>query len=233
MSHDKAKEFWNKEYKTGEHLALSDEQASDLEKFVRWLDRRSKGKPPEREGFVADFGCGNGRNIIYMARELGMKGIGYDISSEAIAQAAKAAAGLPLQFEVRSITGKFPDIKDESVDVVLDMMTSHVLRAAERDEFFGELARIMKPGAWLFLKTFLADEDLHVRRLLRDNPADEEWSYMHPALGVFEHVWTEERLREFLAPNFVIHKIEKSHKHMIRGKAWKRRYIVMYCERDY
>lgn len=240
MSQEQAKKFWNKEYKEATHLALSDEPADDLEKFLRWLDRRA-AKPKLRSSalvldpssFIVDFGCGNGRNLICASKETGAKGKGYDISDEAILQAKKASVGLPLEWEVRSISGTFPDLKDESVDVALDMMASHVLRARERDVFKAELLRVIRPGGFLFLKTFLADEDLHAKRLLRDNAADEEDSYMHPTLRVFEHVWWEEKLKAFLEPDFIIHKVEKSHKHMIRGKAWKRRYIVMYCEREY
>ncbi len=240
MSEGKAKKFWDKEYKEARHFALSDEPADDLEKFGRWLERRGlKAKAREstltldRNAFVVDFGCGNGRNLIYLAREFGVRGKGYDISDEAIRQAIKAGEGLPIEWHARTITGEFPDITDESVDFALDMMTSHVLRAAGRATFKKELLRILKPGGILFLKTFLADEDLHAKRLLKEHPADEEDSYMHPKLGVFEHVWTEEKLRAFIEPDFIIHKVEKSFKHMLRGKAWKRRYVVMYCEKNY
>lgn len=241
MSHDsKAKKFWNKEYKEATHLALSTEAADDLEKFGRWIERRyAKAKhgqeePPLRPGaFVVDFGCGNGRNLIYCAKEFGMKGKGFDISEEAIRQAEKAKGTLAISFHVRSIAGSYPELTDGSADLALDMMTSHVLHAEERDVFKQEILRVLKPGGWLFLKTFLADEDLHVKRLLKDHPADEEDSYIHPALGVYEHVWWEAKLRAFLEPEFIVRKVEKSHKHMLRGKAWKRRYVVMYCERSY
>lgn len=241
MSYDSnAKKFWNREYKTATHLALSTDPADDLEKFGRWVERRhakakhGKEASPLRPGaFAVDFGCGNGRNLVYLAKKFGMKGRGFDISEEAVAQAEKARGTLAVSFAVRSIAGTFPELGDESADLALDMMTSHVLHAAEREIFRTELLRVLKPGGWLFLKTFLADDDLHVTRLLRYHPADEEDSYIHPALGIYEHVWWEDKLRAFLEPEFMVHKIEKSHKHMRRGEAWKRRSVVAYCEKHY
>jgi len=72
---------------------------------------------------------------------------------------------------------------------------------------------------------------LNVKRLLRDHPADEENSYIHPELGVYEHVWTEDELHEFFEPYFEIHKVHKSHKHLKRGRAGKRRTISAYLQK--
>jgi len=74
---------------------------------------------------------------------------------------------------------------------------------------------------------------MHVRRLLKENPADEKDAYIHPELGVYEHVWTEISLHEFFAPYFNIHKIERSHKHIKEGKANKRRTVTTYLEKPF
>ena len=159
-----------------------------------------------------------------------MRGIGYDISSEAIKLALRASTDLPIVYTARSIEGAL-DLPDSSVDVVLDMMMSHFLKEKERNALRTEIIRVLKPGGWLFFKSFLADQDLHVRRLLKENPADEKNSYIHPKFGVYEHVWTEEALHEFFNPYFTIQKIERSHRHMNRGRAFKRRTITAYLEK--
>jgi SAM-dependent methyltransferase len=225
-------QFWNKEYKTGEHLRLSDEPAEDLEKFCRWAERNFGRRFLNPLARALDLGCGNGRNLIFLAQTYGMRGVGYDISSEAIKLAGRASADLPIVYTARSIEGAI-DLPDGSVDVVLDMMTSHFLKEREREALRAEILRVLKPSGWLFYKSFLADQDLHVRRLLKENPADEKDSYIHPELGVYEHVWTEEALREFFAPSFEIHKIERSHKHMKGGKAFKRRTVVAYLQKSF
>jgi len=231
----KHKEFWNKEYQTSEHLALSMNVSEDLEKFIRWMERDHGRKYLNPIAKVIDIGTGNGRNIIYLSNNFGMRGVGYDISEVAIAEAIKNAEDLPLKFEVRSMTEPLPDA-DNSTTLVLDMMSSHFLHKAEREALLAEIVRVLKPGGWLFFKSFLQDGDLHTARLIKEHPSDEAGAYIHPKIGVHEYVWSEEAAREFFAPYFEIHKIQKSHKHINRGKigeerAWKRRTFSMYLQK--
>ena len=226
----KHQQFWNKEYKTSEHLRLSDEPAEDLEKFTRWLERNYGKRFLNVTTLALDLGCGNGRNLILLAKEYGMRGVGYDISDEAVKLAERASKDLPIKYTARSIEGTI-DMKDNSVDIVLDMMTSHFLKEKEREMLRSEVLRVLKPSGWLFFKSFLADQDLHVKRLLKENPADEKDAYIHPSLGLYEHVWTDVTLHEFFSPYFDIQKIERSHKHMKDGKAFKRRTVTAYLQK--
>jgi len=227
---DKHRTFWNKEYLTSEHLALSTEPAEDLQKFVRFLERQTKREILNIRSTVLDLGCGNGRNLIYLAENFGMKGIGYDISDVAISEAKQASRDLPIEYEVRSIAEPLP-LRDESVNMALDMMTSHFLRSAEREALRAEILRVLRHQGWFFFKSFLAEEDLNVKRLLHDHPADEPNSYIHPELGVYEHVWTEDELHDSFSPYFEIHKVHKSHKHLNRGRAGRRRTISAYLQK--
>lgn len=224
------KKFWNTEYTKAEHLRLSKEPSEDLQKFSRWLERRTGRTFLNQNAHALDLGCGNGRNLIYLAQTFGMRGEGYDISETAIAEAVSDAEGLPLSFAARSISEPIP-LPDASVSLALDMMASHVLREGERAAFLAEIVRVLRPGGWLFFKSFLLDEDLNAKRLLRDHPAGEKDAYIHPEFGWYEHVWMEESLRAFFEPHFTIHKIEKSHQHMRRGRAHKRRSITAYMEK--
>ncbi len=225
-----SKKFWNKEYKKGEHLALSTKPSEDLLKFFRWLDRNEPDTTLDKNFLVLDLGCGNGRNLIYMIKQFGVKGVGYDISEEAIAQAEKAEPSA--KWEARSIVGEI-DLPNESTDMILDMMSSHFLNEKERVDLLKELNRIMKPNAWLFFKTFLREGDLHAKKLLYKNPGEEKGSYIHPKIGVQEHTWTTREIEEFFSPYFEIRKIEKSHLHMLKGKAFKRRTVTVYLQRKY
>lgn len=225
-------QFWNREYRSGEHLALSDEPSEDLEKFCRWLERNHGRAYLNVTARVLDLGCGNGRNLVFLAKTYGMRGVGYDISSEAIAQAKRASLDLPVEYAVRAIQGVI-DLPDASVDIVLDMMTSHFLDRAEREHLRGEVLRVLKPGGWFFFKTFLADQDLHAKRLLKEHPSGEAGTYIHPKLGVREHVVTEDELYEFFGDAFEVFKVERSHKHMSRGKAFKRRTVAAYLRKNF
>ncbi|OHA32916.1 MAG: hypothetical protein A3A22_01355 [Candidatus Taylorbacteria bacterium RIFCSPLOWO2_01_FULL_45_34b] len=222
--------FWDKEYHDPKHLSLSTEPAEDLVKFTRWLIRDSGKSLLNPTALVLDLGSGNGRNLIYLAKEFGSRGVGYDVSGEAVSQAKKASVGLPLSFSARSIAGKIY-LPNNSVSIVLDMMTSHVLRLAEREALRDEIFRVLKPGGFLFFKTFLLDEDVNAATFLREHPSDEPGSYIHPTLHSYEHVWQEDELRDFFGSSFEILKIEKSHKHLLHGKPFKRRSIMAYMRK--
>lgn len=224
--------FWDSEYKNASHLKLSTEASADLTKFTRWLARQDQGNNPTGEApSVLDVGCGNGRNLIYLASTYDMTGIGYDISTTAIASAKVASNDLPITYTARSIAGSL-DVPDESQYLVLDMMTSYFLTSKERAFLRDEIYRVLKPGGYLFIKTFLADDDLHTRRLLRDHPGKEPGSYIHPVIGVPEYVYDEETLVNFLGEKFIIQKIYRSHKHKLHGQARKRRTISVYAQKD-
>src|SRR3989344_5210919 len=160
----KGRKFWDNEYKTESHFALSESPSEDLEKFTRWLMRQYGKEQLNKTASVLDLGCGNGRNLIYLAENFGMKGIGYDNSGEAINQAKKNSDGLPIEYQTRTIAEKLP-LADESQTLVLDMMTSHFLNASERSALQAEIFRVLRPKGWLFWKTFLRDEDINAERL--------------------------------------------------------------------
>ncbi len=224
--------FWDNEYKNANHLKLSTDHSEDLEKFTRWVIREKREDVLTPPASVLDVGCGNGRNLIFLARQFGLSGTGYDISTAAVAQAKAASEGLDLTYQARSIAGSL-ELPDNSQTLVLDMMTSHFLNEAERRFLRDEIFRVLRPGGFVFMKTFLADGDLHTRRLLKDAPAKEENTYIHPVIGVPEYVYTEDALTEFLGEKFIIHKVYRSHKHVLKGRARKRRTISIYAEKDW
>lgn len=225
------KDFWNKQYKNPTHLILSDEPSEDLEKFARYLVREHGKKFLNVTTKVVDLGCGNGRNLIYLAKEFSVHGLGYDTSDVAIRDAKKGAEGLSIEFRVGSLSDPIP-LPDSSVMIALDMMASHVLPRKEREALRDDVVRVLRPEGWLFFKSFLLDEDLNAARMLREFPAAEEGMYIHPEIGIPEYVWTEIGLREFFEPYFTIHKLEKSHKHRhADGRAWKRRTVSVYLQK--
>lgn len=224
--------FWDQEYTDPKHLKLSSKESQDLAKFTRWLIRRERQDLLTQKSSVLDVGCGNGRNLIFLAQEFGMKGVGLDISSAAISQAKKASSAHEIVYHVRSAEKLIP-IEDGTQALALDMMTSHFLDKAGREQLRDELYRSLEPGGYLFIKTFLRDKDLHTERMIKEKPGPEEGSYIHPVMGVAEHVYTEKELVEFLSEKFIVRKIYRSHKHAFKGRARKRRTVSIYAEKDY
>jgi ubiquinone/menaquinone biosynthesis C-methylase UbiE len=227
------KQFWNKEYKNPEHLTLSEDPAGDLLSFVKWVNRNSEWPAFTQGGFVLDVGCGNGRNIGNMCEEYHMKGLGFDISDSAISMAKdKFKDVIGLKFSQGNIYNDI-DLPDQSVDVVLDMMTMHFLDDSKRQSYLKDIARVLKPFGWMFLKTFVLDQDQNAIRMIKDypTPTKEVNSYIHPKFKALEHVFTDDELDELLSPYFIVHKKIKSYKHFKDGKPYKRRTISAYLER--
>ena len=222
--------FWEQEYTKGGHLALSLNPSEDLEKFIRWLVREHGREHLNVTSAVLDLGCGNGRNIEWLSRSYGIHGTGYDISTEAIKSASRRAAqdNLPLTYISRSIAGPI-NLPDESQSLILDMMSSHFLNKEERTFLIQEIARVLRPGGFLFYKTFLLDEDRHAARMIAENPGEEAQTYIHPKIGAAEYVSREEDVEAAYGPYFTIHKVLKSHRH--KGAQAKRRSISVYLEK--
>lgn len=232
-----AKIFWDKEYSGAEkNFSLSEEPSQDLQKFVRFLEREYKGQQPiNKNTKFVDAGCGNGRNSFYLAENFGAKGVGYDISEEAIKKAnnkLKNNPKLDIAFSVQNLNESIPQ-ENNSVDLVIDAIASHVLRANERIVFKNEVLRVLTSGSYYFLKSLLLDDDSHAKQMIKEfgENAGEPNSYIHPTIGIFEHVPTEEELVKFYEEDFFIDKMERSFAHRINGRANKRRYIVMYLRK--
>ena len=162
-----------------------------------------------------------------------MHGYGCDSSGAAIKEAKVLAEReeTNLKYEVRSMAGTHPQIADDSQTLALDMMSSHFLNKEDRALLRDEVYRVLKPGGYLFMKTFLKDGDIHTARLLEERPGPEEGTYIHPVIGVPEFVYTEEELVDFLSEKFIVHKTYASHKHKSKGKARKRRTVSVYAQK--
>lgn len=204
--------------------------SEDLMKFTRWLLRTTGRSLLNVTSSVLDLGCGNGRNLIWLSGTYGVRGVGYDISEEAVRQARRYSEneGLALTYEARSIAGSLA-LPDASQSLVLDLMTSHFLNAVEREVLILEIHRVLMPGGFLCYKTFLLDEDAHAKRMLQERPGTESQTYIHPKIGVAEHVSTEDEIVDTYGKHFNVLKIHKSHRHT--GKGAKRRSITVYFQK--
>jgi len=225
----KGKKFWDSEYsgrKKDQNINISDKPSGDLVKFMRWL-RKNKNNITElnNSSKVYEIGCGNGRNLIYLSNDFGLKGEGFDISEEAIKKAKEKSGKLTIKYAIKELTTVL-NKNDNSVDIVLDLMVSHFLKPKERDELHKEFFRILKPGGWFLYKTFLLDGDVNAKNMIKKYGDSETNSYIHPNSRLYEHVSTVEEIKkELQKAGFKIHKILKSH------NPKKRRNVVFYVEK--
>ena len=232
--------IWESEYRSSKLVTKGDKPQSDVMDFFRWL-RKEQGIDIRAGGLrVLDLGCGTGRNSNYLA-ELGNHAIGYEISSTALQLAEERAkeAGIgtggvtgSAKYFKKSIGAPFA-LDASSVDLALDVTSSNSLNELERAIYLSELSRVLKPGAWLFLKALCKDGDQNAKNLMKKFPGPEKDTYVMPDLGLVERVWSREDLAEFYggvngaqSPFEIVTLGKKTNYSQIAGRSYKRNFWI-------
>ena len=108
-----------------------------------------------------DIGCGAGMDLLLTARRAGPDGhaIGVDMTEAMIERARQSAEAAGLrQIEIRQGDATALPIADGSIDVV---SSNGVLNLVpEKDQAFGEIVRVLKPGGRLHLADIALDVEL-------------------------------------------------------------------------
>lgn len=124
-----------------------------LERLDRFLSCLSV--PPD--GSLLEFGCGAGDVTLYLAAE-GWRVYGVDIAPFAVAWAKQKAVerGLHADFFIGDVTGDLV-LPIPAVDLVLDGHCLHCLIGTDRQVFFRNAWRALKPGGALHVNTMCGD----------------------------------------------------------------------------
>jgi len=109
-------------------------------------------------GRALDLGCGTGTNVITLAQH-GWQVTGVDFARRAIRMARRKArqAGVQVELHVGDVTrleGVHPPF-----DLVLDMGCLHSLNAAGKSAYVKNLGRLLRPGGFYLLYSFVRPED--------------------------------------------------------------------------
>ena len=231
----KQQDSWEHEYRTQRMLSPSNQPHADVMRFVRYLKKeyRKRGERLELEGLrVLDLGSGTGRNSCYFAKEGGQV-VGFEFSPTALAMGKQFAqdGGLAIDYRLQSIGEPYP-LPDASIDIALDVTSSNSLNDAERAVYLRELARVLVPDGWLFLRALSFEGDTHAKELVRRFPGPESDTYVHPDLGLVEKVFSRQSLAQAYEPYFEIREIERTqHYATVSGRTYKRSYWVAYLQR--
>ena len=126
---------------------------------------------PER-AHVLDVGCGIGGPALYLAGTLGCSVVGVTLSAQQAARAGEKAreAGLGDRAEFHQLDALRTGFPDESFDVV--WAVESLMHIEDRDAFFGEMRRLLRPGGRLAIATWsqrdgeLSAEDEKVVKLV-------------------------------------------------------------------
>lgn len=238
IRHEAQQRAWDREYKAQQLLSPSMVPQADVVRFVRWLKKMHKkeGTPLDFDQLtVLDLGSGTGRNAVYFA-EQGADVFGFEFAPAAFASAREhaARAGLPINYRLQDI-GEPYQLKDESIDIALDVTSSNSLSDAGRAVYLSEMHRVLKPGGHLFLRALSSEGDPHAKELVKRFPGPDPDTYVHPDLGVTEKVFSRESLKTTYEPFFAFQELDRvQHYATVAGRTYKRSYWIAYLEkRDY
>jgi len=225
---------WEGEYRERRMLSPSNSPHADVVRFLKWLKKEAKkeGAPLDLDGMaVLDLGSGTGRNSFYFA-DRGAHATGYEISDTALtfARGFASEAGLAIEYRKQDIGAPYP-AADASVDIALDVTSSNSLDEKGRAVHLSELMRVMKPGAYLFVRALSKEADVHAKALVAKFPGPEPDTYVHPDLHLTEKVFTRDSFIETYK-QFDVLKLERTeHYATVSGRKYKRHYWIAYLRK--
>lgn len=184
---------WNRFYEDRERpVPFITQNTMPDENLVSFLKKNPQIKS------AVEFGCGEGRNAIYMAKQ-GIEVTAYDLSESAIenAKSIMADAGVTVNFVCKNV------IKSDvagTFDFAYDSGMLHHLAPHRRLTYIEILRKILKPGGYFGLTCFAWGENCGEEMT--------DWEY-------YEHsqnsglAYTKERLEEIFQPYFKTVEIRK------------------------
>lgn len=223
--------IWDKEYQNPKLVTGGDLPLADTLRFLKFLKKDQKYRVEERT--VLDLGCGNGRNANYLA-DLGNKVIGIEISKTALKLALSRAQdmGVSVDYRLGDIGEKY-EIKDNSVDIVLDITSSNSLNEKGRDVYLSEVSRILKKGGYAFVRALAKDGNKNVKNLLKMSPGKEYDTYIIKEIGLTERVFSRDDFIKMYSQYFkILHLEKKTSYSTFDNRIYKRDYWLAYLTKE-
>lgn len=221
---------WEKEYQRPTFLTKEMDPQADTVRFFKFLKKEEKFDCANKR--LLDIGCGTGRNSLY-AYELGLTPYGIDISKTAIAYGLEyiKQRDVSIELKVGSIGEKFP-YDTVFFDIALDVTSSNSLSEKERDVYFAELNRVLKPGGYFYIKALCKDGDVHAKELIKRFPGPEKDTYILPEQKITERVWTKQDFIDFYSRTFKIIHLEMKESYTTMGdRRYKRHFWIGYMQK--
>ncbi len=218
---------WEREYRNPLLVTKKEDPQSDTLRFLKYLKKERKYKVEEKN--ILDLGCGTGRNSNYLAEE-GNSVIGIEISKTALSLAKTRAKnlGVSVDYRIGDIGDKY-DIKDSSIDIVLDVTSSNSLNEKGRAVYLEEVNRVLKTGGYVFVRALCKDGNKNVKNLLKNSPGSEYDTYIIKEIGLTERVFSKEDFIKMYSQYFKILNLEKKTSYTtFNNRIYKRDYWLAY-----
>ncbi len=221
-------DVWDKEYKNPKLVTKKEEPQADTRRFLKYLKKNQKYTIDKRN--ILDLGSGTGRNSNYLAN-LDNNVIGIEISKTALLIAKERDIENLVDYRLGDI-GKPYDIKDNFMDIVLDITSSNSLDEKGREVHLKEARRVLKEGGYFFLRALAKEGNKNVKNLLKMSPGKEKDTYMLKEIGLTERVFSKNDLVEMYSKFFKILKLEKKMGYTtFNNRIYKRGYYLVYMQK--
>lgn len=190
----KQQQAWTKEYRQANLASTKREQPS---RALTWFLETVK---PNLEGKrVIEFGCGNGRNLVYLAKQGAYcTGVDFVDSALATAQAKVTEQGLEDKITIlQADLGKPLPFTDASFDIGLDLLVGSSLFEEAWETYKKEVVRVLAPGGYFVCYYFDSESSGHWRAR-NENPGPYPNSIINPSSGIVERAFSRANiLKEF------------------------------------
>lgn len=229
--------IWDREYKDPKFVTKKDEPQKDTLRFLKFLKKKYGYDVDSR--IILDLGCGTGRNANYLA-STGNSVIGIEVSTVALNLAKERARELNLSVDYRlGDIGEEYNIKDSSVDIVLDVTSSNSLNEKGREVYLKEVHRVLKGpnsqdlnrggSGYFFVRALAKDGNKNVKNLLKNSPGKEYDTYIIKEIGLTERVFSRKDFIEMYSKYFKILHLEKKTSYTtFNNRIYKRDYWLAY-----
>lgn len=222
--------IWEKEYNNPKLLTKKDKPQVDTLQFFKFLKKEEHYVLENKA--VLDLGAGTGRNSNYLAKQ-GNKVIAFEVSKKALGIGRQRAReeGITVDYRLADI-GELYDIKNESIDLVLDITSSNSLDEKGREIYLKETSRVLKKDGYFFVRALALDGDKNAKNLLKNCPAKEKDTYTMPDIKLVERVFSRTDFIETYKPYFKILKLDKKSGYAnFNGRLYKRNYWLAYMQK--
>lgn len=222
--------IWEREYVNPKLVTKGDKPQADTLRFLKFLKKEQKYKVEGRK--ILDIGCGTGRNSNYLASK-NNEVIGIDISKSAIRLAKDRAEAslLTVDYRVGDI-GEDYAIKDNDIDIILDVTSSNSLNEKGRENYLKEIDRVLKKGGYIFIRALCKDGDDNAKKLLKESPGLDYDTYVIKEIGLVERVFSREDFIKTYSKYFNILKLDKKTSYStFDNRIYKRNYWLAYLQK--
>ena len=189
---------WDDSYKTDK--LVWGEQPNELAVLaVRYLNEFGS---PDRALEMLDLGCGYGRDVVFLARNVSCNVLGIDSSQEAITLARRRLGQAESRVSFQCCD--FRQMADSQFDVIFASNLYQVLNIGDRKAFMEVVGRALKDGGVLFMNVLSTNDP---QQFGKGEPVpDDESSFQDDK---FLHFCTRQELER----DFAFLTIEKLYEH--------------------